>query len=196
MSKKMAKLLSMFLALLLILTSAAGCGKKNVPDENATGNTGANGAAAGEAAADKTADNAADDAPAAGGEEQLTLTFWHTYGDGEAAQFENIVLPMWEQVHPNVKIEAVRQDSSQYHQMIVTAFGTGQAPDVARIDIVNTASYAKQGGLVDLNSFDDFNASKESFLEGPLSTNLYKGSYYGLPLDTNCKKSKTEDRSQ
>lgn len=131
MSKKMAKLLSMFLALLLILTSAAGCGKKNVPDENATGNTGANGAAAGEAAADKTADNAADDAPAA-----------------------------------------------------------------ARIDIVNTASYAKQGGLVDLNSFDDFNASKESFLEGPLSTNLYKGSYYGLPLDTNCKKSKTEDRSQ
>ena len=139
MSKKMAKLLSMFLALLLILTSAAGCGKKNVPDENATGNTGANGAAAGEAAADK------------------------------------------------------RQTMQR---TMVTAFGTGQAPDVARIDIGNTASYAKQGGLGDLNSFDDFNASKESFLEGPLSTNLYKGSYYGLPLDTNCKKSKTEDRSQ
>ena len=41
---------------------------------------------------------------------EITLTFWHTYGDAEEAQFLNVVLPLWEAAHPNIKIEAVRQD--------------------------------------------------------------------------------------
>ncbi|MEN6637360.1 MAG: extracellular solute-binding protein [Clostridiaceae bacterium] len=119
--------------------------------------------------------------------EPFTLVFWHTYGDGEEEQFKNVVLPMWNELHPEITIEAVRQDGSQYHEMIVTSFGTGQSPDVARIDIVNTAAYASQGGLVALSDHEDFAALKDTFLNGPLSTNLYQGSYYGLPLDTNCK---------
>ena len=119
--------------------------------------------------------------------EPITLTFWHTYGDGEEEQFKTVVLPMWNELYPDITIEAVRQDGGQYHEMIVTSFGTGQSPDVARIDIVNTASYAAQGGLVALSDYEDFAALKDTFLDGPLSTNLYQGSYYGLPLDTNCK---------
>lgn len=175
MSQKITKLLSMFLTLILILTSLVGCNKKDTSDNNVTGN---NVTTTNETTASDTTTNA---------DEPITLTFWHTYGDGEEAQLKNVVLPLWEKEHPNIKIDAIRQDSSQYHQMIVTAFGTGQTPDVARIDIVNTASYANQGGLVPLNNFDGFDASKANFLDGPLSTNLYKDSYYGLPLDTNCK---------
>lgn len=119
--------------------------------------------------------------------EPITLTFWHTYGDGEEEQLKNVVLPMWNELHPEITIEPVRQDGGQFHEMIVTSFGTGQSPDVARIDIVNTAAYAAQGGLVALSDYEDFAALKDTFLDGPLSTNLYQGSYYGLPLDTNCK---------
>lgn len=176
MSKKSIKLLSVFLTFILILTTIVGCGKKDSSEEATSGNSDS-----GTTNETTTKDSATDE------EEQITLTFWHTYGDGEEAQFKNVVLPMWEAAHPNIKIEAVRQDGSQYHQMIVTAFGTGQTPDVARIDIVNTASYANQGGLVALNDFEGFVASEANFLEGPLSTNLFRDSYYGLPLDTNCK---------
>ena len=122
-----------------------------------------------------------------GTDEEVTIKFWHTYGDSEEAVFLNTVLPLWEQKYPNVKIEAVRQDGSNYHQMVVTGFGTGDVPDVARIDIVNTASYAAQGGLVALSDNADFDSIKGDYLEGPLSTNFYQGKYYGLPLDTNCK---------
>ncbi len=115
------------------------------------------------------------------------LTFWHTYGDGEEEQLKNVVLPKWNALHPEVTIEPVRQDGGQFHQMIVTAFGTGQTPDVARIDIVNTASYAKQGGIVALDDMKGFGELKEGFLNAPMSTNFYKNKYYGLPLDTNCK---------
>lgn len=120
-------------------------------------------------------------------EEDITLTFWYTYGDNEEAQLLNAVIPLWEEKHPNIKIETVRQDDSQYHQMIVTSFGTGMSPDVARVDITNVAAYANQGGLVALSDFEDFTSISPDFLDGPLSTGLYKGKYYGLPLDTNCK---------
>jgi len=60
-------------------------------------------------------------------------------------------------------------------------------PDVARVDIVNTAAYAAQGGIIVMDNLPGFDTLKSSVLPGPLSTNLYKGNYYGLPLDTNCK---------
>ena len=120
-------------------------------------------------------------------DEEIPIPFWHTYGDSEEAQFLNVVMPLWEAAHPNIKVEAVRQDSSQYHQMIVTSFGTGMSPDVARVDITNVAAYAAQGGLTALSDFADFGDISADYLEAPLSTNLYQGKYYGLPLDTNCK---------
>ena len=120
-------------------------------------------------------------------EEDITITYWHTYGDSEEAVLLDTVIPLWNAQHPNITINTVRQDGSQYHEMIVTSFATGNGPDVARIDISNTAAYANQGGLVALNTFSDFATISANYLDGPLSTNLYKGSYYGLPLDTNCK---------
>jgi len=120
-------------------------------------------------------------------EGDITITFWHTYGDSEEEVLLNTVMPLWNAAHPNITVNTVRQDGSQYHEMIVTSFATGNGPDVARIDISNTASYANQGGLVALNTFADFATLSATYLEGPLSTNLFKGNYYGLPLDTNCK---------
>lgn len=120
-------------------------------------------------------------------DETATITFWHTYGDNEEAQFLNVVMPMWEAAHPDIKIDAIRQDDGQFHQMIVTSFGTGMSPDVARVDIANIASYAAQGGLVALSDYEDFTNISSNYLDAPLSTNLYQGKYYGLPLDTNCK---------
>lgn len=96
-----------------------------------------------------------------------TITFWHTYSDTEEAVFKNEVLPLWNQKFPNITVEAVRQDSGQYHQMLIISFGTGQSPDVARVDIVKTAAYAKQGGLVALSDFSDFTTLSTSLLEAP-----------------------------
>lgn len=118
---------------------------------------------------------------------KCTLTFWYTYGDNEEEVLLNTVIPMWNELYPDITIDCVRQDGSQYNEMVVISFGTGQGPDIARIDITNTASYAAQGGLVALSDYPDFEIMATNYLDGPLSTNLYQGAYYGLPLDTNCK---------
>ena len=170
MKNKLAKLLALLLAAALLTACVAGCtGKTEQPAK---------------AEATEKAEPAKDSTPA---DEEITLTFWHTYGDAEEAQFKDVVLPLWEKAHPNIKIDAVRQDGGQFHEMIVTSFGTGMSPDVARVDIANIAAYAKQGGLVALSDYADFAEISGDYLDAPLSTNLYQGKYYGLPLDTNCK---------
>ena len=120
-------------------------------------------------------------------EEKTTITFWHTYGDSETPILEDEIIPAFEAAHPDIEVEAVRQDGSQFNQMLVTAFGTGMVPDVARVDIVKTASYAQLGGTIALDDLPGFAEIKDSVLAGPLSTNYYNGKYYGLPLNTNCK---------
>ena len=61
--------------------------------------------------------------------EPITLVFWHTYGDGEEEQLKNVVLPMWNELHPEIAIEAVRQDGSQYHVAPPAAsFVSGPSP--------------------------------------------------------------------
>lgn len=174
MKANFSRIVALVLTLAMLALCMAGCGgSQNTP-----------------AAADGTdasQPSAAANPVSTEREEEITITFWHTYGDSEEAQFLNVVMPLWEAAHPNIKVEAVRQDSSQYHQMIVTSFGTGMSPDVARVDITNVAAYAAQGGLTALSDFADFGDISADYLEAPLSTNLYQGKYYGLPLDTNCK---------
>lgn len=119
-------------------------------------------------------------------EEPVTITFWHTYGDAETPVIDEIIIPLFEAANPDIKVESIRQ-SGDFNQMLVTALGTGVVPDVARVDITKTSAYAKLGGIIAMDEMEGFEALKETVLEGPLSTNLWNGRYYGLPLNTNCK---------
>lgn len=123
---------------------------------------------------------------AAYAQEPVTITFWHTYGDAETPVIDEVIIPMFEAANPDIKVEAVRQ-SGDFNQMLVTALGTGVVPDVARVDITKTSAYAKLGGIVAMDEIEGFDALKDAVLEAPLSTNLWNGHYYGLPLNTNCK---------
>lgn len=174
MKANFSKMIALLLAVAMLAMCVAGCGG-NQSTPSTTGDS------------DSTKAPASNETEGSNTDEEITITFWHTYGDSEEAQFLNVVMPLWEAAHPNIKVEAVRQDSGQFHQMIVTSFGTGMSPDVARVDIANIAAYAEQGGLVALSDYEDFAELSQNYLEAPLSTNLYQGKYYGLPLDTNCK---------
>jgi multiple sugar transport system substrate-binding protein len=120
--------------------------------------------------------------------EKVKITFWHNYGaDVEAPYFEETILPMFHEQYPNIEVEVIAQGNDQYRESIVISAGTGTTPDVARLDLSDISGLAKMGALLPLEDMAGFDELSQNVFKGPLSTNLYQGQYYGLPLDTNCK---------
>ena len=118
-------------------------------------------------------------------QDQVVLEFWHTYSDIEAHVFTTEVLPLFEKEHPNIVIHAVRQDyTTQLNDNIKAAVAENKQPDVMRMDIIWVPQFAKSGALADLSLLPDFAKMKEKFSDTLINTNLYKGQYYGIPLNT------------
>jgi len=119
----------------------------------------------------------------------VTITFWHAYNaDTEGKFLDETIIPAFEATHPNIKVEAVNVPWDPFRRKLLISLSGGTAPDLARVDIAWTTELADTGALANLeDQIPDFATYKGLFLPGPLSTNLYQGKYYGLPLDTNTR---------
>ncbi len=119
----------------------------------------------------------------------VTITFWDAYNaQAEVPYINKTLIPAFEASHPNIKVQEVNVPYNQFNQKLITAIAGGSAPDLARIDIIWTPQFASMGALVPLDtSMSDFSTYKAAVFPGPLSTNLWQGHYYGLPLDTNTR---------
>jgi multiple sugar transport system substrate-binding protein len=119
----------------------------------------------------------------------VTISFWHGYNaDVEAKYLDEVLIPEFEAANPNIKVQAVLMPYDQFRRKLLIALSGGTAPDLARVDILWVPELADQGALANMEeTLADFDTYKDEFLAGPLSTNLYQGQHYGLPLDTNTR---------
>lgn len=117
----------------------------------------------------------------------VTLTFWHTYSEGETAVFEEQVIPAFEVEYPDIKIDSVRMPYDGLKQQVIAGAIGDAGPDIMRMDIIWVPEFARLGALEDISSYDGFDDLKTKFFEGPLRTNFYNDGYYGVPLNTNTK---------
>src|SRR6266508_738471 len=117
----------------------------------------------------------------------VTIQYWHTHSDPETAQLDKVIAA-FEAANPGIKVEPSRYAYNDYKTALLTAISSGSVPDVARLDIAWVSEFADQCALVQLDGklpgFEDI--IKDTY-PGPLSTNVWKGHYYGLPLDTNTQ---------
>ncbi len=123
-------------------------------------------------------------------EEVITLSFWHTYSENspENDTLVNTLIPIFEEEHPNIKVETLIVPWEDFRSKLYTSIAGGVAPDLARIDIIWVPEFAEMGALVALDeNMEDFQTIADQVFSGPLSTNAWNGHYYGLPLDTNTK---------
>ncbi len=123
-------------------------------------------------------------------EEPVTIEFWHTYNEvsPENEMLVTTLIPMFEEMHPNIKVESVPFPYDEFRQTMLTALAGGEGPDLARLDIIWSPEFADLGVLAALDEvMPDFEELSARVFPGPLSTNAYAGHYYGLPLDTNTR---------
>ncbi|HCW51518.1 MAG TPA: ABC transporter substrate-binding protein [Clostridiales bacterium] len=121
--------------------------------------------------------------------EEVTLTFWHTYNtdSNENKVLMETLIPAFEAKYPHIKIDAVVQPYDGLHDSLIAAVAGGMAPDLMRMDIIWVPEFAELGALEPLDDYPGFDELAESVFPGPLSTNLYKGKHYGMPLNTNTQ---------
>lgn len=176
--KATMKWLPKLLFLLLIATVfLAGCG-----------NNGNNAPVAEEKPAASTNDKAADEpVPAPEPPKPVTVEFWHAFGEGEEKVLLEEVIPKFNEQNPNITIKATRMPTENLDQQVITAAAGGAVPDVMRMDNTWVPRMAKEGVLVAVDDFADFNKVVADSFAGPMATNYYNGKYYGVPLDTNTK---------
>lgn len=135
------------------------------------------------------------DSPAAsssGGSTELsgTVTYWHAYSEDsqEVATLQDVIIPAFEKANPGVTVDAVTVPYDELHQKLITAAAGEQLPDLVRADIGWVPELANLGVLEPLStSMSDFQDYADQVYPGALATNLWKGTYYGLPLDTNTR---------
>ncbi|MCX6059416.1 MAG: extracellular solute-binding protein [Chloroflexi bacterium] len=119
--------------------------------------------------------------------EPVTLQYWHTHSDAEAAQLDQVIAA-FEAANPGIKVESTRYAYSDYKTALLTAISSGAVPDAARLDIAWVSEFADQGALTQLDgNLPDFEAIIADTFPGPLSTNVWQDHYYGMPLDTNTQ---------
>jgi multiple sugar transport system substrate-binding protein len=126
------------------------------------------------------------------GDANLTgdVTFWATYNtvSPEYKVLSETVIPAFNALYPNVKIDAQAIPDSDMRQKLLAAVAGGEAPDIARMDIVQVPEFAELGGLAQVNTLiSDWDTFSQQFYPGTLATNSFQGNYYGIPLDTNTR---------
>lgn len=123
--------------------------------------------------------------------EDIVIKFWHTYNmeTDEGKMMNEVIIPAFEKEHPGVKVESLQIPYDEFRKKLLVSIAGGKAPDIVRADIIWVPELAKQGVLTNLSrEFGaEFDKYKSRVFPGPLSTNYYNGSYYGIPLDTNTR---------
>lgn len=124
--------------------------------------------------------------------EEVTVTFWGSYGNGgnstQQDALNNTLIPAFEAAHPGIKIKYVDVPYDSLLQKLTTSAAGGELPDLVRADLGWVPQFADLGVLVPLSdAMPDFQTLADATYPGSLATNLYEGKYYGLPLDTNTR---------
>jgi multiple sugar transport system substrate-binding protein len=128
--------------------------------------------------------------PATSKSATVTLKFWNQYNevDGEQKAMVDVVIPAFEKANPGIKVQSIYYNDNVIEQKFLAAAAAGDPPDIMRADIADVPALANQGTLADLGKvMPNYKAITANALPGPLATNLWKGQYYGLPLDTNTQ---------
>lgn len=116
------------------------------------------------------------------------IEMWSTFSTNENKVLKEKIVPEFNKKYPDIKVKITPMPSGDdYKKQILQAAISGTTPDLARTDITDVAQYANEDYLVAVDGLQGFDELKNNTYEGPMSTNMYNGHYYGIPLDTNTK---------
>lgn len=117
--------------------------------------------------------------------ETVTLK-WSFWGDASEIEIKNRVRKQFEAEYPNIKIEMITDNWSDYFNRLRNEWVGDKAPDVMFLD--NIPTWAGQGYLENINPLIERDKlDTTDFYKGLLDMFRYNGALYGLPRDNDTK---------
>lgn len=160
MKKMMAKMMGVIMGTALAASALVGCGN--------TGGT-------------QKAGTEKEDGGQSG-DEQITLNFYAWLDEEEMF---NEMINVYEESHPNIKIEAQYVASADYETKLITAFSGGANIDCFAVAAPNTlASYVNKDQVLALDDLIVNTQTDTSGIQSTLDSIAIDGKTYGLPYKT------------
>lgn len=113
----------------------------------------------------------------------VTLAYWYTEATSETPVILNQI-QAFEQLNPNIKINAQLVPYGEAQARFATAAQTGKAPDVLRSDVGWTTQFASLRYLLPIDQYVS-QSDLADYLPPALSYDKYNGHLFGLPQITN-----------
>lgn len=168
------KLLAVGLSAAMVMGLMSGCGSSAASESSD--------AAADTSKAEEQTTTTAEAPAATSDEEPITLRFaWWGGDERNAATLE--VIEQFEQLHPNVTIEAEYGGNDGYHDKLATQLASGTAADIVQVDPETFPQYVSTGDYF-INYMDYSNIDLSTFDENYISLEIngrYDGKQLGLP---------------
>jgi len=118
-------------------------------------------------------------------DEQITVTFWHIYGQGKSALLDEMIAE-FEALYPNITIESEAKGS--YTDLLSStkkAIGTGVTPDLVVGYPDHFAEYLDLGGIIPLDNFiehETWGVDLTDFIDSYVAENQqFEDAMYSMP---------------
>ena len=166
----MKKVLAVSMAALMATVSLSGCGASSSETKAAADTTAA-------AAESKTEETAAGEKAELTGELAMMVNNAFTGMDDPAIMR---AAKQFEEDHPGVTITIEGLSGKELVSKFTTSAMAGSGPDIVALDNAGwPIDLAARGLIIPLD--DQIKASENDYLQGPLESGLYEGSYYSVP---------------
>lgn len=154
------KVVSLFVSALMFASVASGC--SNGSGSSAGGTSSSSGSPSG----------------------TITYNFW---GNTDEAKNIQEIVNNYQKTNPNVKVNIVYSDWTNYWTKLQTQFASGSAPDVfAMSTTMYLKQYASKGWLANMSELADRDGLDMSkYYQAAIDLNSYNGTMYSMPQDIN-----------
>jgi ABC-type glycerol-3-phosphate transport system substrate-binding protein len=122
----------------------------------------------------------------ASAQDVVTIEFWdNQQAESGLSQYQQAAVDLFEQSHPNIKVDVVTIPYTEYQDRLTIAVRGGTPPDVSTVDQIWNAAFATSTAIIPLDDYVAASDSvkEENFFPGAWASAALEDQVWGIPFN-------------
>ncbi|RPJ23745.1 MAG: sugar ABC transporter substrate-binding protein [Planctomycetaceae bacterium] len=119
-------------------------------------------------------------------QEVVTIEFWdNRQAESGLSQYQQAAVDLFEETHPNIKVNVVTIPYTEYQDRLVIAVRGGTPPDVSTVDQIWNYGFATGGAIIPLDDMiaGSETVKEENFFPGAWASAAFEDQVWGVPFN-------------